>query len=127
MSYQALSAEGAAEGSQGQALSGAKRAAPGSKQAFDKERRRRDITARVLSLFQSSEDSLLCDPGATRLAPLGAVPLATFWRACGANKGGVTFDIRTSDGFKLYRIRQTYDANFGTLNGNTPNTLPRYI
>ena len=44
-----------------------------------------------------------------------------------ATRDPLTFDIRTLDGFKLYRIRQTYDSNFGTLNGNTPNTLPRYI
>ena len=44
-----------------------------------------------------------------------------------ATKDPLSFDIRTLDGFKLYRIRQTYDANFGTLTGNTPNTLPRYI
>ena len=44
-----------------------------------------------------------------------------------ATRDPLSFDIRTLDGFKLYRIRQTYDANFGTLTGNTPNTLPRYI
>jgi hypothetical protein len=38
-----------------------------------------------------------------------------------------SFDIRNLSDFKLYRIRQTYDANFGTLVGNGPNTLPRYI
>src|SRR6266498_3281593 len=38
-----------------------------------------------------------------------------------------SFDIRTLDGFKLYRIRQTYDANFGTLTGSIPETSPRYI
>lgn len=44
-----------------------------------------------------------------------------------ATKDALSFDIRTLEGFKLYRIRQTYDSNFGTLTGNTPNTLPRYI
>ena len=44
-----------------------------------------------------------------------------------ATRDPLTFDIRTLEGFKLYRIRQTYDTNFGTLAGNTPNTLPRYI
>ncbi len=38
-----------------------------------------------------------------------------------------SFDITNLQGFKLYRIRQTYDANFGTLTGSGPNTLPRYI
>jgi len=44
-----------------------------------------------------------------------------------ATRDPLSFDIRTLDGYKLYRIRQTYDANFGTLTGNTPNTLPRYL
>ena len=44
-----------------------------------------------------------------------------------ATRDPLSFDIRTLEGFKLYRIRQTYDANFGTLIGNTPNTVPRYI
>jgi hypothetical protein len=44
-----------------------------------------------------------------------------------ATRDPLSFDIRNLEGFKLYRIRQTYDANFGTLTGNTPNTLPRYI
>jgi carboxypeptidase family protein len=44
-----------------------------------------------------------------------------------ATKDALSFDIRTLEGFRLYRIRQTYDANFGTLTGNTSNTLPRYI
>jgi len=44
-----------------------------------------------------------------------------------ATRDALSFDIRTLDGFKLYRIRQTYDSNFGTLAGNTPNTQPRYI
>jgi carboxypeptidase family protein len=44
-----------------------------------------------------------------------------------ATRDPLSFDIRNLNDFKLYRIRQTYDANFGTLVGNTPNTLPRYI
>jgi hypothetical protein len=44
-----------------------------------------------------------------------------------ATRDPLSFDIRNLDSFKLYRIRQSYDANFGTLVGNTPNTLPRYI
>lgn len=44
-----------------------------------------------------------------------------------ATRDPLSFDIRNLEGFKLYRIRQTYDANFGTLTGNTSNTLPRYI
>ncbi|MGH9821222.1 MAG: hypothetical protein ACRD43_13735, partial [Pyrinomonadaceae bacterium] len=41
-----------------------------------------------------------------------------------ATTNPLAFDIRTLSGYKLYRIRQTYDANFGTLFAN-PN--PRYI
>ncbi len=44
-----------------------------------------------------------------------------------ATRDPLTFDIRTLQEYKLYRIRQTYDANFGTLTGSGPNTLPRYI
>ena len=36
------------------------------------------------------------------------------------------FDITTLSGLKLYRLRQSYDANFGTLGAFTPY-LPRYI
>ncbi len=44
-----------------------------------------------------------------------------------ATKNPLTFDISTLQGYKLYRLRQTYDTNFGTLTGGGPNTLPRYI
>ncbi len=44
-----------------------------------------------------------------------------------ATRDPLSFDIRNLNDFKLYRIRQTYDANFGTLVGNTSNTLPRYV
>ena len=36
------------------------------------------------------------------------------------------FDITTLSGLKLYRLRQSYDANFGTLGAFAPY-LPRYI
>jgi len=36
------------------------------------------------------------------------------------------FDITTLQGLKLYRLRQNYDANFGTLGANLPYQ-PRYI
>ncbi|HEY5444181.1 MAG TPA: hypothetical protein VIJ87_06850, partial [Pyrinomonadaceae bacterium] len=41
-----------------------------------------------------------------------------------ATRTANSFDIRTLDGLKLYRLRQTYDANFGTL---FANNNPRYI
>ena len=37
-----------------------------------------------------------------------------------------SFDITTLSGLKLYRLRQAYDANFGTLAASTPYQ-PRYI
>jgi hypothetical protein len=51
------------------------------------------------------------------------VPLPTGF----ATKDPLSFDIRTLDGFKLYRIRLNYDANFGTLTGGRPETSPRYV
>jgi len=44
-----------------------------------------------------------------------------------ATRDPLSFNLTSLDGFKLYRIRQTYDANFGTLTGGSANTLPRYI
>jgi len=44
-----------------------------------------------------------------------------------ATRDPLSFDITTLQGYKLYRIRQTYDTRFGTLTGSGPNTLPRYI
>jgi hypothetical protein len=44
-----------------------------------------------------------------------------------ATRDPLSFDIRTLDGFRLYRIRQTYDTNFGTLTGVFPAQNPRYI
>ena len=41
-----------------------------------------------------------------------------------ATKDFRSFDIRSLDQFKLYRIRQTYDTNFGTL---FAVNNPRYI
>lgn len=42
-----------------------------------------------------------------------------------ATTNPLAFDIRTVNGFKLYRIRQTYDTNFGTL--FSPASNPRYL
>lgn len=46
-----------------------------------------------------------------------------------ATRDPLTFDIRTLEGYKLYRIRQTYDTNFGTLTAASPGNslIPRYI
>ncbi len=62
----------------------------------------------------------------TRLAS-GALP-TSFWSLAlpqgFATKDANTFDIRTLDGFKLYRLRQTYSTSFGQLR---ELGLPRYI
>ena len=44
-----------------------------------------------------------------------------------ATRDPLSFDIRTLDGFKLYRIRQNYDSSFGTLAGSSSILLPRYV
>jgi len=44
-----------------------------------------------------------------------------------ATRDPLSFDIRTLDGYKLYRLRQTYDTNFGTLVSSTTFSQPRYV
>ncbi|HYJ90189.1 MAG TPA: hypothetical protein VEV84_02690, partial [Pyrinomonadaceae bacterium] len=51
-----------------------------------------------------------------------------------ATSNAFSYDIRTLNGFKLYRLRQTYDGNFGTLTSAalsigspSPTGSPRYI
>lgn len=44
-----------------------------------------------------------------------------------ATTNPLAFNITTLDGYKLYRIRQTYDQNFGTLTASRPETSPRYV
>ena len=67
---------------------------------------------------------------ATRPGGTGALPLDFFHVPLPqgfATRDPLSFDIRTLEGYKLYRLRQTYDPNFGTLTGNRPETSPRYI
>jgi hypothetical protein len=62
-------------------------------------------------------------PGQT----VGALPLNFFSVPVPqgfASRTANSFDIRTLEGLKLYRLRQVYDANFGTL---FANNNPRYI
>jgi hypothetical protein len=59
--------------------------------------------------------------------PSGAIPLNFY--SIQVPEGFATrvpnsFDIRTLEGMKLYRLRGTYDANFGTL---FAVNNPRYI
>jgi len=51
-----------------------------------------------------------------------------------ATTNSLAYDIRTLNGFKLYRLHQTYDGNFGTLTSAalsigspSPTGSPRYI
>ena len=62
-------------------------------------------------------------PGQT----VGALPLSFFSARIPegfASRTANSFDIRTLEGLKLYRARQVYDTNFGTL---FANNAPRYI
>lgn len=57
----------------------------------------------------------------------GAIPTGFFHVAIPAGfatKQATAFDIRTLEGLKLYRLRQSYDSNFGTL---FAVNNPRYI
>ncbi|HEX8292322.1 MAG TPA: hypothetical protein VF570_11225, partial [Pyrinomonadaceae bacterium] len=59
--------------------------------------------------------------------PSGALPLDFFHTRIPegfATTPATAFDIRTLEGFRLYRLRQTYDPNFGTLR---EVQIPRYI
>ncbi len=59
--------------------------------------------------------------------PSGALPLDFFHVRVPegfATTTPTSFDIRTLEGFRLYRLRQTYDTNFGTLR-EVRN--PRYV
>jgi len=61
--------------------------------------------------------------------PSGAIPLDFFRIQVPegfATKTANSFDITTLQGLKLYRLRQTYDANFGSLVASPPYQ-PRYI
>jgi len=79
------------------------------------------VLAQVNSLIDSNR--LPVAPGQT----VGALPLDFFSVRVPegfASRAATSFDIRTLDGLKLYRARQAYDTNFGTL---FSNNNPRYI
>ena len=67
---------------------------------------------------------------ATR-TPSGALPLDFFHVQLPqgfATRDPLSFDITTLEGYKLYRIRQTYDSNFGSLFAiQTGTGGPRYV
>ncbi len=63
-------------------------------------------------------------------AGTGGLPLDFFHVALPqgfATRNPLSFDITKLDQYKLYRIRQNYDQNFGTLTGNSSASNPRYI
>jgi len=65
---------------------------------------------------------------AFRTSPNGPLPLDFFHVPVPqgfATKVANSFDITTPQGFKLYRLRQVYDTNFGVL--RVPNNSSRYI
>lgn len=69
-------------------------------------------------------------PGVNGTAMTGGLPLDFFHVPLPqgfATRDPLSFDITNLTGYKLYRLRQTYDANFGTLTGNSPQLLPRYV
>src|SRR5262249_32305297 len=93
-------------------------------QAFDPSHRGSATLAQVRSLVNATRQS-----GANG-AQTGGLPLDFFHVQLPqgfATTNPLAFDITTLSGYKLYRIRQTYDTNFGSLVGNGPYTLPRYI
>lgn len=79
------------------------------------------VLAQVNALIDSNR--LPVAPGQT----VGAIPLDFFSVRLPegfATRAATSFDIRTLEGLKLYRARQAYDTNFGTL---FANNNPRYI
>ena len=63
----------------------------------------------------------------TQRLPTGALPLNFFSVSLPEGFSRIdanTFDVRTPEGFKLYRLRQAHDINWGTL---FPVNNPRYI
>ncbi len=80
-------------------------------------------TVTQVNAILASQRLPIAAPGQT----VGALPLDFFSIRVPqgfATRTANSFDIRTLEGLKLYRLRQTYDANFGTL---FANNNPRYI
>ena len=74
------SAKGAKYDSQGQALSGAKRVAPGRRKKVKGALKVRNMQSVVfIPLFQSFDHLYFTYPGATRLALLGACPWLSYF------------------------------------------------
>ena len=92
--------------------------------AFDPTARSSVTLAQVQSLVNATRQTGANGP------QTGGLPLDFFHVQLPqgfATRDPLSFDITTLQGYKLYRIRQTYDTNFGTVTGGGPNTLPRYI
>ncbi|MDQ3650885.1 MAG: carboxypeptidase regulatory-like domain-containing protein [Acidobacteriota bacterium] len=74
--------------------------------------------------------SIRATVNATRPSGTGALPLDFYHVRLPegfATRLALSYNIRTLEEFKLYRIRNNYDTNFGTLTGGRPETSPRYI
>jgi Carboxypeptidase regulatory-like domain len=92
-----------------------------------------NLTAAEITAWQNANPGQTADITAVNSLlvanrlPSGAIPTA-FFRvpipAGFATKQATTYDIRTLEGLKLYRLRQAYDSNFGTL---FAVNNPRYV
>jgi Carboxypeptidase regulatory-like domain/TonB-dependent Receptor Plug Domain len=92
--------------------------------AFDPSHRSTATLTQVRALVNATRQA------GTAGAQTGGLPLDFFHVPLPqgfATTNPLAFDITNLQGYKLYRIRQTYDTNFGTLVGNGPYTLPRYV
>ncbi len=85
------------------------------------------INPTLLAIRTSVNNTRLVGTGGANTGPLPLdffhVPLPQGF----ATRDPLSFDLRSLDQYKLYRIRQTYDTNFGTLTGNFSGQNPRYI
>jgi outer membrane receptor protein involved in Fe transport len=84
-------------------------------------------TATLAQVNALLDNNRLPVPPGSPPGTVGALPLDFFSVRIPqgfATRTANSFDIRTLEGLKLYRARQAYDANFGTL---FANNNPRYI
>lgn len=84
--------------------------------------------AALLAVIRSNVNAVRLPPRSGSTS--GALPLDFFHVPLPqgfATKDALSFDLTNLSGYKLYRLRQTYDTNFGTLTGGHPSTNPRYV
>lgn len=83
--------------------------------------------ATLLSQIRATVNAVRLPNNVAVNAPNSALPLDFFHVRLPegfASRNANSFDITTLEGFRLYRVRQSYDANFGTL---FAVNNPRYI